>query len=172
MGPGSIIWGYLPFRIPSATIRASLEVSARSTCPDWREVVKGLLRDFKELRILEGDKDFLRADVIWWLYGPGPPPRKYWRLWLHAKPLLITHWEGTDVLYYLNKPSGLLPAIRRKLLDALLELRRRRNGIIHLAVAPWLIEELSPTGISAKYLPISRIDTRKLRDRDSFSRKK
>lgn len=49
-------------------------------------------------------------------------------------------WAGSDVTRALSEPAIIPEA--------------RRTEIVHLAVAPWLVEELKQAGIKAQYLPI------------------
>jgi hypothetical protein len=102
---------------------------------------------------------FQNIDIVYWVFGGGPSVKKFPLFWLKKNPILIIHWIGSDVLYRLEyKQSGLFK-LSEALWDRFLKIKESRNGVVHLALAEWLVPELRQTGITAEYLPISTIDT-------------
>lgn len=97
-------------------------------CPSTRE---GLLRATLSLAT---------ADALVSFGGiPGPHPLLLSAARARKVPIFII-WAGTDVTRLLERPHELSHA--------------RRTELKHLAVAPWLAQELKQVGIDAQYLPI------------------
>jgi glycosyltransferase involved in cell wall biosynthesis len=80
-----------------------------------------------------------RADAL--ISFGGPTPTAMLRAIARTRkiPIFII-WAGTDVMRVLARPSAVSQA--------------QRAEFIHLAVAPWLVDELRQAGISAQYMPI------------------
>jgi glycosyltransferase involved in cell wall biosynthesis len=79
------------------------------------------------------------ADALLSFAGPAPHPlllaaARAWRV-----PVFVI-WAGTDVTRALEQPFKVPHA--------------QRAELIHLAVAPWLVDELREVGIAAQYIPI------------------
>src|ERR1700737_2164 len=71
----------------------------------------------------------------------GPTPHPILRAAARARKIpIFVIWAGTDVVRVLAAPEGVSLA--------------QRAEITHLAVAPWLVEELRQAGINAQYMPI------------------
>jgi len=104
-----------------------------------------------------------KADIIYWIYGKGPSIRKYFLFWLKKDPIIINHWIGTDVIGEMEKNQlHSRYGIRTFLQDCIVRWKMHKGGLINLAAAPWLVDELSKVHIDATYLPITTIDTKKL----------
>ena len=115
----------------------------------------------KTLHIFEVvDSDCREPDVIYWVGGKGPSIKKYFLFWIKKNPLIINHWIGTDVLEEMKKNQcpG-LKRIQNFILDSIIRWKMKRGGLINLAVAPWLVDELSKVNIPATYLPLTTIET-------------
>ncbi|MFC1508426.1 hypothetical protein ACFL60_01925 [Candidatus Omnitrophota bacterium] len=98
-------------------------------------------------------------DIIYWIQGRGPELFRNPRIWIAKKPMLIIHWVGTDVLREMNrKPRTIKGKVYWKLWDILFKRKHGLGGILNLAGAPWLVEELSTCGIKAHCLPISTLN--------------
>jgi len=98
-------------------------------------------------------------DIIYWVGGQGPSIKKYFLFWIKKNPIIINHWIGTDVLVKAEKnhhPG--INSIHNFILDSIIRWKTKRGGLINLAVAPWLVDELSAIPIHAIYLPITTID--------------
>ena len=107
--------------------------------------------------------DIQQSDIIYWVGGTGPSIKKYFLFWIKKKPILIIHWIGSDVLGEMKRyrQRG-TRRIENFIMDTLFWWKRKRGGLIHLAVAPWLIDELAALHIPATCLPVTTIDIRKL----------
>ena len=57
--------------------------------------------------------------------------------------------------------------IENFIMNSIFWLKKKRGGLIHLAVAPWLVDELSALHIPAALLPITTLDTCELGPVDS-----
>jgi hypothetical protein len=84
-----------------------------------------------------------RADILIRVGGPLPHSSLAAVARLRGIPIVVI-WAGTDVLTLLRNPSLLTES--------------QRCEVVHLAVAPWLVEELSKVGIRARYLPIMGVE--------------
>lgn len=113
-------------------------------------------------------QDLDDIDILYWIYGRGPSWRHFKKFWISRRPLLIIHWIGTDVLELKEATRNPLIGIHNRFLNLLLKWRTLRGGILHLAAAPWLIEELHTAGFNARYLPLTNIETRELRNPHSL----
>jgi len=103
------------------------------------------------------------ADIIYWIFGKGPSPRKNFLLWIRKKPIFLIHWIGSDVLNEKNEnPRKILPKLYSLLLNILIKFKTKRGGIINFAVTPWLVDELQNLNISSIYVPLTSIDKSKL----------
>lgn len=105
------------------------------------------------------DSDGEKPDIIYWVGGQGPSIKKYLHFWIRKNPLIINHWIGTDVLVKMkkNQHPG-INTIHNFILDSIIWWKMKRGGLINLAVAPWLVDELAKLAIHATYLPITTID--------------
>jgi glycosyltransferase involved in cell wall biosynthesis len=83
------------------------------------------------------------ADILIRVGGPLPHSSLMALARLRGIPVVII-WAGTDVLTLLRNPSLLNES--------------QKCGVVHLAVAPWLVDELSTAGIRARYLPIIGVE--------------
>jgi len=106
------------------------------------------------------DSYYKQPDIIYWVGGKGPSIKKYFLFWIKKNPLIINHWIGTDVLEEMKKNQcpG-LERIQNFILDSIIRWKMKRGGLINLAVAPWLVDELSKVNIPATYLPLTTIET-------------
>jgi glycosyltransferase involved in cell wall biosynthesis len=84
-----------------------------------------------------------RADILIRVGGPLPHSSLMALARLRGVPVVII-WAGTDVLGLLRNPSLLNES--------------QKCEVIHLAVAPWLVDELNAAGIRARYLPIIGVE--------------
>ena len=105
------------------------------------------------------DSDNKQTDIIYWVGGQGPSIKKYFLFWIKKNPIIINHWIGTDVLVKMGKKqhSG-INSIPDFILDSIIQWKTKRGGLINLAVAPWLVDELATLPLRATYLPITTID--------------
>lgn len=107
--------------------------------------------------------DIHQSDIIYWIGGTGPSIKKYLLFWIKKKPILIIHWIGTDVLGEMKRCQQRgSRRIENFIMDTLFWWKRKQGGLIHLAVAPWLVDELSALHIPATGLPVTTLDIRKL----------
>jgi hypothetical protein len=83
------------------------------------------------------------ADVLIRVGGPLPHSSLMALARLRGIPVVII-WAGTDVLNLLRNPTLLQES--------------EKSEVVHLAVAPWLVDELSAAGIRARYLPILGVE--------------
>lgn len=105
------------------------------------------------------DGNLQKIDILYWVFGAGPSVKQFPLFWLKKNPLLIIHWIGSDTYYRLENKKSKRLNLNQILWDRFLKIKESRDGVVHLAVANWLIPELRQTGIDAEYLPISTIDT-------------
>lgn len=99
-------------------------------------------------------------DIVYWVYGGGPDPRKNLKLWIRRRPIVILHWIGTDTLIWSNAllTGGFLRRTWYKFRRYLINRKVRRNELINLVCADWLGTELQQIGIAnAMTIPISSI---------------
>ncbi len=85
---------------------------------------------------------FLRirdADALIRFGGPAPHPILMAAARARKIPIIVI-WAGTDVSLLLERPYKVSQVLRAE--------------ITHLAVAPWLADELKQAGIAAQYIPI------------------
>jgi len=105
------------------------------------------------------DSDNKKTDIIYWVGGQGPSIKKYFLFWIKKNPIIINHWIGTDVLVKMEKKHHPgINSIPDFILDSIIWWKNTRGGLINLAVAPWLIDELATLPLHATYLPITTID--------------
>lgn len=125
-------------------------------------IVCDILNPIKILEIVKSD-DLSQSDIIYWIYGKGPSIKKYSKIWIDKEPLIINHWIGSDVLGEMkrNQDHG-INQIQNLIQDYIFYRKARKGGLVNLAAAPWLVEELSKFHINATYLPITTIDTNTL----------
>ena len=104
-----------------------------------------------------------QSDIIYWIGCRGPSIKKHVLLWIKKNPIIINHWIGTDVLGEMqrNQEKG-FGRIENFFMDCLLWWKMKRGGLIYLAVAPWLVDELSKLHIHATCLPITTMDIHNL----------
>jgi hypothetical protein len=135
-----------------------------SVCGDKTviDVVRESLNTINTFEIINSE-NVKKSDIIYWVYGKGPSLRKYFLFWLKKDPIIINHWIGTDVIGEMEKnQQPCRYRIRNFLQDCIYRWKMHTGGLIHLAAAPWLVEELSKVHIDATYLPITTIDAKKL----------
>jgi hypothetical protein len=83
------------------------------------------------------------ADILIRVGGPLPHSSLMALARLRGIPVVII-WAGTDALILSRNPSLLNES--------------QKCEVIHLAVAPWLVDELNAAGIRARYLPIIGVE--------------
>lgn len=109
--------------------------------------------------------EIIESDIIYWIYGPGPDLKKYFKFWLSThKAVLIIHWIGSDVLKYKNKyhqKKITMSKINFLIIKKLIQRKYKHNNLIHLAGAPWLFDELKELNIESRYFPLTKIDPSK-----------
>jgi hypothetical protein len=111
-------------------------------------------------------------DIIYWVSPRGPSIKKYFLFWIKKNPLIINHWIGTDVIVEIErKQLREIHRIRYFFIDFLYWFKMKRGGLLHLASAPWLVDELSKLHIHATYVPITSIDVDNLGMVDSHVKK-
>lgn len=112
-----------------------------------------------EIIILD-DNDFSNADIIYWIFGPGPDMVNFFSQWLNPHKKIIIHWIGSDVLYLKEKLTT--SKIRKKAYYLIWLFINNRQSmqkkVFHFASSKWLVTELKDMGIKSSYLPISSID--------------
>jgi hypothetical protein len=108
-----------------------------------------------------------QSDIIYWIAGRGPSIKKYFFLWIKKDPIIINHWIGSDVTAETERTQkhGIY-RIQNFIQDFIYDWKMKKGGLINLAVAPWLIDELSKININATYLPLTTIDEHKLKPVD------
>lgn len=140
-----------------------------SVCGD--EYVSGVIRDsLSAIPIFEviSSDEVSQSDIIYWVYGKGPSMRKYLIFWIKKDPLIINHWIGSDVLDEMDwKKKPGFARLNNLIQDSLVRWKLKRGGLIILAGAPWLVDELAKIPIQATYLPITTVDGQKLGPVDS-----
>lgn len=124
-----------------------------------------LIHSLKTISALDvvNSRDIQQSDIIYWIGGNGPSIKKYFHIWIKKNPIIIIHWIGTDVLGEMKRSrQGGTRRLENFIMNSIFWLKMKRGGLIHLAVAPWLVDELSALHIPATCLPITTIDIRKL----------
>lgn len=134
--------------------------------PAHCRLLRDALKEAEHVAVIDDGAKFSEVDILFWISGPGPLLSKHPRLWIGTKPFLVMYWIGSDVLFCLNRPKKILHRVSRYVRNLLFKLRVRRKSMIHLACAPWLVEELSRVGILARNLSITTIDAKRLRNPD------
>jgi hypothetical protein len=105
------------------------------------------------------DPDYKHPDVIYWVGGKGPSIKKYLLFWIKKNPIIINHWIGSDVIAEIaHKQHRGMNTLHNFILDSIVRWKMKRGGLINIAVAPWLVDELAQTDISATCLPITTLD--------------
>lgn len=106
------------------------------------------------------DNDFLQADIIYWIFGPGPDLVRFFFKWFNPRVIIIIHWIGSDVLYIKEKVNvvNLRKNAYYKLWLFVNKWKARQKRVFHFASAEWLVAELAEIGLDSTYLPISSID--------------
>lgn len=135
-----------------------------AVCGD--EYVSGVIRDSLHtiplFEVINSD-EIAQSDIIYWVYGKGPSMRKYLFFWIKKDPLIINHWIGSDVLDEMErKKKPGIAKINNFIQNCLVRRKMKKGGLITLAGAPWLVEELAKFPIQTTYLPITTIDEQKL----------
>jgi hypothetical protein len=105
------------------------------------------------------DSDYKHPDIIYWVGGKGPSIKKYLLFWIKKNPIIINHWIGSDVIAEMEKKQH--QGIQRTgnfILDSIVWWKMKRGGLINVAVAPWLVDELAQSDIPATCLPITTLD--------------
>jgi hypothetical protein len=107
------------------------------------------------------------SDIIYWIFGRGPSIKKYFFLWIKKDPIIINHWVGSDVTVEIESTQkhGIY-RIQNFIEKFIYDWKMKKGGLINLAEAPWLIDELSKININATYLPLTTIDEHKLKPVD------
>jgi len=124
-----------------------------------------LIHSLKTISALDvvNSRDIQQSDIIYWIGGNGPSIKKYFPIWIKKNPIIIIHWIGTDVLGEMKRSQqGGTRRLENFIMNSIFWLKMKRGGLVHLAVAPWLVDELSALHIPATCLPITTIDSRKL----------
>ncbi len=127
----------------------------------------GGLTNFKEHIIPYLNSDIIllennqlhQADVIYWIYGPGPDIFPFLAQWLNSNCKIIIHWVGSDVTYIKQRLNSKLPQqIIYNLLWKSLIAKKTKNGNLHqFTVASWLQDEMAQIGITTHVMPLSSI---------------
>ena len=147
-----------------------VKISVRGNEGPLTIVNDSIVHALKKINLFEvvDSHDIRQADIIYWISGNGPSVKKYFLFWMKKNPIIIVHWIGSDVLG--ERKRSRQRGIRRVenfIMNSIFWLKKKRGGLIHLAVAPWLVDELSALHIPAACLPITTLDTRKLEPADS-----
>jgi hypothetical protein len=87
-----------------------------------------------------------RADALYQVGGQVARWSRPDLLMMAIRPRIVMHWTGSDVLYARR-------IARRGQVSA-----RLRAGCTHWAGAPWLVDELAPLGVRARWVPHSAVD--------------
>lgn len=135
-----------------------------SVCGDENaiNVIQDSLNAISLFEIVDSDH-FSHSDIIYWVGGKGPSIKKYFHFWIKKNPIIINHWIGTDVLMEMGKKQNRgINQIHNFIQDCVYRWKMKKGGLIYLAEAPWLVDELSKINIHATYLPLTTIDVDKL----------
>jgi hypothetical protein len=125
-------------------------------------IVRDCIHATNSFEMVKSD-NFSQSDIIYWISGRGPSIKKYFFLWIKKDPIIINHWIGSDVAFEMERTRQHgINRISNFIESFIYNLKMRKGGLIHLAAAPWLVDELSKININATYLPITTIDERKL----------
>ncbi len=112
----------------------------------------------KEITILP-PRDFRQADLIYWIYGPGPSWLYFWPKRFGKKPIILIHWVGSDVLTLTQKMTS--RSLRNRLYYYFWKRACEKNSsqkqLFHICVSDWIQDELTALGIRSVPLPISTI---------------
>ena len=129
----------------------------------FNEIVRDSLKTMDFFEIVNSD-NFRQTDIIYWISGKGPSIIKYFLCWIKKDPLIINHWVGSDVVREMEKQQQQQGINRMRIFfqECIYRRKMKTGGLIHLAEAPWLADELSKININALYLPITTIDVNKL----------
>ena len=139
-----------------------------------KEMVTNILKKNDEYLIKDlNSKSDLSNSIIYFIGGQGPKLYKYMKLWVSKRNLLIVHWIGTDVLDFMHsyKDRKLYEQIYHRVLTIFVRYKYNNGTLIHLAVTPWLVDELETVGIKAKYFPLTSINTENLKTFTNIAQK-
>jgi hypothetical protein len=126
------------------------------------EVIRDSLSTIDSIEVVDSDH-LQQSDIIYWVGGKGPSIKKHFLFWIKKDPLIINHWIGTDVLDEMEKyQQNGMNRIYNFLENCIVNWKLKRGGLINLAGAPWLVNELAQLDIIATYLPITTIDRKNL----------
>lgn len=126
------------------------------------KVVSDSLNEIEILELVNSD-DFGQADIIYWIYGKGPSIKKFFLIWIKKEPIIINHWVGSDVIGEgIRSQQRGIYWIQNFIQDFIIHRKKKKGGLINLAAAPWLVDELGKLNINATYLPITTIDKNNL----------
>jgi hypothetical protein len=105
------------------------------------------------------DNDFKNADIVYWIYGPGPDLYSLFAKIIKPRSKIVIHWVGSDVTYLdQNLHAG---NIRKRLYYMIWMMVNnssiRENKVFHFAHGKWLQKELNHLGLRTNYLPIASI---------------
>lgn len=139
-----------------------IKISVCGSSPLIVDVVYNSLKKIPLFEVMKSD-DFRHSDVIYWIYGKGPSIKKFFPVWIKKKPIIINHWIGSDIIGETerNQQHG-INRIQNSIQDYIFYWKWKNGGLINLAAAPWLIDELSELHINSTYLPITTIDLNEL----------
>jgi len=143
-----------------------IKISVCGSTPLIVDEVYNILKKMQLFEVMKSD-DFRHSDIIYWIYGKGPSIKNFFPVWIKKKPIIINHWIGSDVIGEIerNQQHG-INRIQNSIQDFIYYWKWKNGGLINLAAAPWLIDELSKLHIYATYLPITTIDLNELEPAD------
>lgn len=105
------------------------------------------------------DSDYQHPDIIYWVGGKGPSIKKYLFFWIKKNPIIINHWIGSDVIAeMIKKQDRGMNLLYNFIVDSIVWWKMKRGGLINIAVAPWLVDELAQSNIPATCVPITTLD--------------
>lgn len=118
------------------------------------------------------DMDYSNADIIYRVYGLSPNFKKKNNLLFYRKKLII-HWIGTDVLSRVrrSKSKNIKTLIKYRLWNYIIRRKTKNGNLLNFAGAPWLVEELKETGISAEFVPISSLKKENINNKSNTGKR-
>jgi hypothetical protein len=148
-----------------------IKISVCGSTPLIVDAVYDIIHKIPFFEVMKSD-DFRNSDIIYWIYCKGPSIIKYYPVWIKKDPIIINHWIGTDVMGEIerNRQHG-IHRIQNSIQDFIYYWKWKNGGLINLAAAPWLIDELSKLHINATFLPITTIDLDQLEPADIHLKK-